>query len=68
MARPSSLVWEAVSQWLSLDDPDLEYWWTLTGPQVSHMMVTAYSTEVQYTTFLFHYHWIVSPYLGPIVT
>lgn len=57
----SSAVWEAASQWLPLTNPDVEYWWKLTGPHMSHMMVASgYSVEAQYNALLFHYHWIVS--------
>lgn len=60
-------VWEAVSQWLSPENPDLEYWWKLTGPQISHMMLAAgYSTEAQYNALLFHYRWIVGHFFAPI--
>ncbi|RHZ54023.1 uncharacterized protein CDV56_106189 [Aspergillus thermomutatus] len=58
-------VWDAVSQWISVTNPDLEYWWKLTGPHISYMMVAAgYTVEAQYNALLFHYHWII-PYLGP---
>ena len=56
----SSSVWEAVSQWLPLASPDLEYWWKLTGPRIAHMMEAAeYSVEDQYNALLFHHSWIV---------
>jgi len=54
-------VWDAVSQWTSVTNPDWEYWWQLTGPHISHMMVAAgYPLEAQYNALIFHYHWIVS--------
>ncbi|KAI1381282.1 dimethylallyl tryptophan synthase GliD1 [Hypoxylon crocopeplum] len=60
----SSPVWEAVSRWLPLANPDLEYWWKLTGPHVAHMMETAgHSVEAQYNALLFHYSYVI-PYLG----
>ena len=57
----SSPVWDAVSQWLAVTNPDMEYWWKLTGPYISHMMQAAgYTSETQYNALLFHYQWIVS--------
>ncbi|KAI0435999.1 dimethylallyl tryptophan synthase GliD1 [Xylaria telfairii] len=57
-------VWEAISRWLPLANPDLEYWWKLTGPHVAHMMEAAgHSVEAQYNALLFHYSYMV-PYLG----
>ncbi|KAI1325880.1 dimethylallyl tryptophan synthase GliD1 [Xylariaceae sp. FL0255] len=62
--KNQSSVWEAVSRWLPLNSPDLEYWWKLTGPHVSHMMEAAgHSVEAQYNALLFHYAYII-PYLG----
>lgn len=42
-------------------DKDAEFWWRLTGYHLAVMIDAAgYSTEKQYETLLFHYHWIVS--------
>lgn len=57
----TSHVWGALSQWLPLTNPDVEYWWKLTGPHIAYMMGAAgYPVEAQYNALLFHYHWIVS--------
>ncbi|KAL4867248.1 hypothetical protein BDV12DRAFT_198456 [Aspergillus spectabilis] len=57
-------VWDSISQWLPSRDPDSNYWWDVTGPQMATMFEEAgYSRERQYEYLLIHYHWTV-PYMG----
>ncbi|KAI0401623.1 dimethylallyl tryptophan synthase GliD1 [Xylaria palmicola] len=56
--------WRTLSQILPARDADSDYWWALTGYQLSFMLDAAgYSTEKQYEALLFHYHW-AAPNMG----
>ncbi|KAK1454240.1 aromatic prenyltransferase [Colletotrichum cuscutae] len=60
------VVWQSLKKCLPpAENKDVEFWWNLTGYHLAVMIDAAgYSTQLQYETLLFHYHWIV-PRLGP---
>ncbi|KAI1503388.1 dimethylallyl tryptophan synthase GliD1, partial [Biscogniauxia marginata] len=58
-------VWQSLNKCLPPQEPDIDFWWQLTGYHLANMVKEAdYSIERQFETLLFHYHWIV-PRLGP---
>ncbi|KAI1810885.1 aromatic prenyltransferase [Poronia punctata] len=63
--HPPTKVWQSLKTCLAPQDPDVEFWWQLTGYHLAHMVdAAAYPVERQYEILLFHYQWIV-PRLGP---
>lgn len=61
----SLVVWQSLKKCLPpAENKDVEFWWNLTGYHLAVMIDAAgYSTQLQYETLLFHYHWIVSSLL-----
>ncbi|KAI1104954.1 dimethylallyl tryptophan synthase GliD1 [Jackrogersella minutella] len=56
--------WVTLSRLLPARDADSDYWWGLTGSQLSFMLDAAgYPMEKQYEALLFHYHW-ATPNMG----
>ncbi|CAG8953711.1 hypothetical protein HYFRA_00006600 [Hymenoscyphus fraxineus] len=56
--------WEMLLTLLPARDADSDYWWGLTGHQLSFMLDSAgYSLAKQYEALLFHYHW-ATPNMG----
>jgi hypothetical protein len=62
-------VFDTISRWLPRRNPDSDYWWGLTGPQMAAMFEEAgYSKELQFENLLIHYYWTVrrpSLFLSP---
>ncbi|KAK1957516.1 aromatic prenyltransferase [Colletotrichum sublineola] len=66
-AEKSLVVWQSLAKKClpPAGNKNTEFWWNLTGYHLAVMIDAAgYSTQLQYETLLFHYHWIV-PRLGP---
>ncbi|KAM3547330.1 hypothetical protein ARSEF4850_010086 [Beauveria asiatica] len=57
--------WSTLAQLLPSRCPDYDYWWHLTGKQLSTILEAAgYPISSQYEALLFHYFWFV-PSMGP---
>lgn len=58
-AQPTK-AWTTLSQLLPTRDANSNFWWAVTGLQLSLMLDAAgYPIERQYEALLFHYHWAV---------